>query len=122
MALQAELDLVASSNDTLLWGVDRHNDAGLIGHVLVWPREADVPRGELIILVAPTHWHQGVGFEACTAAIARWRARFVGSTVYAAVHPANLACQGLLRKLGLDHEVDGGSFPGIHSDTDRVFW
>lgn len=122
MALHAELDLAASSDDTLLWGIQRRDDPGLIGHVSIWPRWADVPRGELIILVARTHWHQGVAFEACTAAMARWLSRFEGSTIYAAVHPENLACQGLMRKLGLDHEIDGGSFPGLHSETDRVFW
>jgi hypothetical protein len=62
----------------------------------------------LIILVAPTHWRQEMGFEACNAAIARWL--------------CTLACQGLMGKLGSEHEVDGSSFPGLHADADRVFW
>lgn len=123
LALSLELDLVSSTDDTLVLGIQRHGDPELIGHVGIWPRKTDdVPRGELIISVSSFHWRHGVASEACAAAIVRWLSRFGGSTVYAPVHPENLACQALLRKIGLDHEIDGGAFPGIHSETTRVFY
>lgn len=123
LALGAEMELVSSTNDTLVLGIQRHGDPELIGQVAIWPRKTgDVPRGELIVLVSPSHWRHGVASEACAAVITRWLSNFDGSTVYAAVHPENLACQALMRKVGLDHEIDGGGFPGIHAETDRVFW
>jgi RimJ/RimL family protein N-acetyltransferase len=122
MALHAELDRAATSDDTLLWGIQRLDDPSLIGHVAIWPREADLPRAELIIQVASSRWRQGVASAACTAAISRWLSRYGGSTVYAAVHPENWPCQRLLRKLGLNCETNGGDFPGIHAATERVFW
>lgn len=121
MALQAELDLVASGGDTLLWGIQRHRDPSLIGHVAVWPRHNGIPRGEVIIAVVPSAWRQGIATEACTAAMTRWLQQSPGSTIYAAVHPENLACHALMLKLGLEHEVDGSQFPGIHDATTRVF-
>ena len=122
MALYAEMDLAATSDDTLLWGIQRLDDPRLVGHVAIWPREADIPRGELIIQVVPSRWRQGVASAACAAAISRWLSRYSGSTVYAAVHPENRPCQRLLRKLGLNRETNGGDFPGIHAATERVFW
>ena len=101
---------------------DFSNDPTLIGHVAVWPRHNGIPRGEVIIAVVPSAWRQGIATEACTAAMTRWLQQFPGSTIYAAVHPENVACHALMRKLGLEHEVDGSQFPGIHDGTTRVFW
>ncbi len=122
LALHAELDLAATSDDTLLWGIQRLDDPSLVGHVAIWPREDDIPRGELIIQVVPTLWRQGIAFAACTVAMSRWLSRYGESTIYAAVHRENRACQSLLRKLGLDREADGADFPGIHTENERVFW
>jgi [ribosomal protein S5]-alanine N-acetyltransferase len=122
MALRAEMDLVASGGNTLLWGIQRHRDPTLIGHVAVWPRHDGIPRAEVIIAVVPSAWRQGIATEACTAAMTRWLQQSPGSTIYAAVHPENFACHALMRKLGLEHEVDGNHFPGIHDGTTRVFF
>jgi [ribosomal protein S5]-alanine N-acetyltransferase len=122
-ALRAEMDLVASGGETLLWGIQRHRDPTLIGHIAVWPRGDDeITRGELIIAVVPSVWRQGIATEACTAAMTRWLQQFPGSTIYAAAHPENVACHALMRKLGLEHEIEGRQFPGIHAGTDRVFF
>lgn len=121
MSLQAEIALVESGDHTLLWGIQYHDDPTLIGHVGIWPREGEPSRAELIIVVSPAHWRQGIGTEACAAAMSRWLQVFPESIIYAAVNPDNIASRSLMRKLGLTQEFAGDQYPGIHEADTRVF-
>jgi len=71
---------------------------------------------EMVVYTAKRHWHQGIGFEACTGALTYGFTELNLSSIVAVTRTHNVRAQQLIEKLG---------FPFLRKDIaygDEVFY
>jgi RimJ/RimL family protein N-acetyltransferase len=91
------------------WVLERREQPGLIGALglqQVGFEAAFTPAVEIGWRLQRAHWRQGYALEAAEAVLAHAFEALQLSEVLAFTVPANLASQGLMQRLGMQHQVE----------------
>jgi len=91
-----------------LWGAETKADGRLVGFIgLAMVKAGDLPAGPAIEMgwrLIPECWGQGLASEGAAAALAWAFANLDADEIVAFTAEANLASQGVMRKIGMVHD------------------